>query len=124
MGRTAAVPRSALVSSNNRSGPAALRDVLRGHLVERGITNKLGDPNWVAFAELLDGYKYESLRKAIAGDRPPTMGLMEACAEALSISPDEFIEYRILAAQRMFDPREVGMEQALKNLDTWAKTQK
>lgn len=123
MVRTAATPRGLGVSAS-RDGSSTLRDVLRDHLVERGIVNKLGDPNWVAFAELLDGYKYETLRKAIAGDRQPTMGLMEACAEALDISPAEFIEYRVLAAQRMFDPREVGMEQALKNLDAWGKAQR
>ena len=114
---------SRLTSVASTGGPGSFRDVLYSHLVERGIVNKLGHPNLVAFAELLDGYKYETLRKAIAGDRQPTHGLMEACAAALDISPQEFLEYRIWEAQRQFDPREVGMTVALENLASWSKAQ-
>ena len=110
-------------AAHDGHGPGSFRDVLYSHLVEKGITNKLGNPNLVAFSELLDGYVYETLRKAIAGDRQPTSGLMEAVAEALDIQPTEFLEYRIWAAQRQFDPREVGMDVALQNLNAWSTAQ-
>lgn len=97
------------------------QQVLRRELEARGITNRLGSPNWIAFAELLDGYQYETLRKALVGDRQPTPALMQACAAALGVEPTVFLEYRIWDAKRQFDPREVGMEQALKNLNAWAK---
>lgn len=104
--------------------PGAFREVLKRELEQREIVNKMGDPNWVAFAELLDDYKYESLRKALVGDRQPTPGLMEACAAALGVDPTVFLEYRVWQAKRQFDPREVGMAEAIANLDAWAKLKK
>ena len=34
-----------------------------------------------------------------------------------------FVEYRVYLAQRDFDPREVGFEQAVRNLRAWARAQ-
>jgi hypothetical protein len=94
--------------------PFGLR--LRDLLIEREITTGMGNPNWSAFAEQMPGVHYETLRKAVTGERAPAPALMERCAEALGIEADEFDEYRVFQAQRQFDPREVGLEAAMENL--------
>lgn len=89
---------------------------LRDLLIERDITTGMGNPNWSEFAEQMPGVHYETLRKAVTGDRAPAPALMERCAEALDVSPDVFDEYQVYQAQRQFDPREVGLETAMENL--------
>jgi len=111
-------------SLNGAPADGTFQTVLRRELEARGITNRLGSPNWIAYAELVDGYQYETLRKALVGDRQPTPALMEACAKALDLEPTVFLEYRVWDAKRQFDPREVGMAQALKNLEAWSKTKR
>ncbi len=111
-------------SLKGAASDGTFQQVLRRELEARGITNRLGSPNWIAFAELLDGYQYETLRKALVGDRQPTPALMEAAAKALDLKPDIFLEYRVWEAKRQFDPREVGMAEALKNLEAWSKTKR
>ena len=99
--------------------------VLRDELIEREITTGMGNPNWSAFAQLLDTVHYETLRKAVTGERAPSPKVMEEAAAALGQKPEAlFVEYRVWQAQRMFDPREVGVSVALANLDKWADTQK
>lgn len=98
--------------------------VLRDLLIEHEITTGMGNPNWSAFAELLPTVHYETLRKAITGERQPTPKVMEEAAAALGVTPELFVEYRVWNAQRQFDPREVGVEEALANLERWAKAQK
>lgn len=94
--------------------------VLRDLLIEAEITTGMGNPNWSAFAEKLPTVHYETLRKAITGEREPSLLVMREAAEALNRDPAElFVEYRLLEAQRQFDPREVGVEAALANLDAW-----
>jgi hypothetical protein len=95
----------------------ALAELLR----ESDFTTSTGNPNWNAFARQLDGFHYETLRKAIAGERTVTVPLMEEVARALSIKPDYFAEYRIEQARRLFDVREVGFESALAEFDRWAQ---
>jgi hypothetical protein len=99
--------------------------VLRDQLIEREIVTGMGNPNWSAFAQLLDTVHYETLRKAVTGERQPSPKVMEESAAALGEKPEElFVEYRVWQAQRMFDPREVGVSAALANLDAWAAAQK
>jgi hypothetical protein len=99
--------------------------VLRDLLIKKEITTGMGNPNWSAFSELLETVSYETLRKAVAGERQPTAKVMEEAAHALGLDPaDVFVEYRILQAQRMFDPREVGVAAALANLEKWTEAQK
>ena len=94
--------------------------VLRDLLIERDITTGMGSPNWSAFAELLDGVHYETLRKAVTGERQPSPQVMQAAAEALGLDPSEtFTEFALWQATRDFDPREVGVEAALDNLKAW-----
>ncbi len=97
--------------------------VLRDLLQERGIVTRIGNPNWSEFARDLAGVHYETLRKAVTGDRRPLPELMTACAQALDVEPTVFPEYRLWQAQRLFDPREVGSEAAMENLRRWVKTQ-
>jgi transcriptional regulator with XRE-family HTH domain len=96
--------------------------VVRDLLIDRGFTTGMGNPNWSGFA-LDAGIGYETLRKAVSGERAPGAKLMEDVAGALKVSPELFSEYALLQAQRMFDPREVGTEQALANLEAWSAVQ-
>jgi len=93
---------------------------LRDLLQERGITTGMGNANFKAFAELLPTVHYETLRKAVSGERPVGIETMRESAQALSIPPETFSEYALWEAQKDFDPREVGIEQALANLERWA----
>ena len=94
---------------------------LRDLLQERGITTGMGNANFKAFAELLPTVHYETLRKQVSGERPVGIETMRESAEALNIPPETFDEYALWEAQRDFDPREVGVEQALQNLQRWAQ---
>ena len=97
---------------------------LRDLLQERGITTGMGNANFKAFAELLPTVHYESLRKQVSGERPVGIETMKESAEALSVPPETFDEYALWQAQRDFDPREVGVEAALANLERWASAKK
>lgn len=94
---------------------------LRDLLQEKGITTGMGHANFKAFAELLPSIHYETLRKQISGERPVGIQTMRESAEALGVPPETFDEYALAQAQRDFDPREVGAEQALENLERWAE---
>ena len=97
--------------------------VVRDLLIERGITTSLGNPNWAEFAMMLDSVGYETLRKAVTGERHPGEKVMLEVAAALEVEPETFYEYNLLIAQRAFDPREVGAEDALANLLAWKRAQ-
>ena len=80
--------------------------------------------NWMTFVRETTarrGVKYETLRKAVAGERPAGISLIETVAKTLGIGPDFFVEYRLAQAQRAFDPGEVGFERAVKNLRAWTE---
>lgn len=80
-----------------------------------------GNINWMAVSEQLPGVHYETLRKALAGDRQPTVELMEAVARLAEVDPTLFVEYRLHLARREFNVREVGFETAAANLKRWAE---
>ena len=94
----------------------SFRDVIQELARDREIVNGVGNVDLPAFAEQIDGVHYETLRKAMAGERPPGVGLMEAVAAAMNIEPTGFYEYQLAKAQEQFDPKVVGVEQALDNL--------
>lgn len=96
-------------------------NILRDLLIERDIVTGSGNANWAAFAEMLDGVHYETLRKAVVGDRLPNVELMEKIATVLEVNPEVFPEYRLIQAQRLLDPREVGLDVALENLHTFVE---
>jgi plasmid maintenance system antidote protein VapI len=97
----------------------ALAELLR----ESDYTTQTGNVNWRAFARTLEGIHYETLRKAVAGERTATPHIIEEVARALGLRPDYFVEYRLWQAQREFDIREVGFERALENFERWAQGQ-
>jgi len=97
------------------------RIALRDLVVDHGYATRTGNANWSAFAAQLRGVHYETLRRAVAGDRAPSPRLIEECARVLGIAPEHFLEYRVYLAQRDFDPRAVGVERAIRNLEAWTK---
>lgn len=113
-GKTKNVAKEPVVTNDGLGHPFG--QVLRDLLIEREITTGMLNPNWSAFAEMMPDVHYETLRKAVTGNRQPPPALMERCAAALGVEPSVFSEYRLWQAQRMFDPREVGLSQAEENL--------
>ena len=99
--------------------PRPFGAVLRDLLIERGITTGIGNPDWVAFAGTLPGVSYESLRKAVTGERQPGLKIMQSVASALDVDPKLFWEYQVAQVQRSFNPAEVGEEVAFANLQAW-----
>jgi len=51
------------------------------------------------------------------GHDRPSMRAMELIAQVCAVQPDYFAEYRLAVAMRELDPTEVGLEQALENLN-------
>lgn len=95
--------------------------VVRDELIRREITTQIGNPNWMEFVkQFLPNVNYETLRKAVVGERVPSAQLMETVAEVLGIPPTRFAEYRLHLFTRQFDPREVGLDEALSNLEKFA----
>jgi hypothetical protein len=93
--------------------------VLRDLLIEREITTKLGNPDWAGFAKTLRDMHYETLRKAVAGERTVAPKVIAAVAKRLNLDPTLFAEYRLSQVRSEFDPGAVGIERALRNLERW-----
>jgi hypothetical protein len=105
------------MKSSRKTFGVALRDLL----IEREVTTPMGNPDWAGLAQMMDGIHYETLRKAVTGERHPAPKVIEAVSDALGVRPEFFAEYRLWKAQRQFDPREVGLDTALKNLQAWSE---
>lgn len=117
--------KGARVSDSSLSPDRPFKVVLRDLLIERDIVTGMGNPNWPALVEMMDGVHYETLRQAVSGTRKPTPRLMEAAAEALGLDPGKtFYEYALWDWRRRFDPDEVGDDVALKNFEDWANRRK
>lgn len=110
------MPRKAAALST-RPFAEALGELLR----ENDYTTQTGNVNWHGFARELEDVHYETLRKALTGERGVSQHMMEECARVLRVKPEYFVEWRIAEAARAFDVREVGFDAALENLETWAK---
>lgn len=63
------------------------------------------------------GITHAHINMLANGHDKPSMRAMELIAAACEIKPDYFAEYRLAAAMRELDPAEVGLEQALENLN-------
>ena len=63
------------------------------------------------------GITHAHINMLANGHDKPSMRAMELIAAACDIDPDYFAEYRLAAAMRELDPAEVGLEQALENLN-------
>ncbi len=93
-------------------------------LIDNDYVTLRGRPNWAAFASQLNGFHYETVRRAATGRRTPTPALLEECARVLRLRPEYFLEYRVFRAQRDFDPRAVGRERAIENLALWKRAKR
>ncbi len=91
--------------------------VLRDLLIHREMTTKLGNPQWSELARRLPTMHYETLRKAVSGERDPSPRLMEECAEALGLRPQVFFEYRLWRAQQSLNVDSAGVHTVLRALD-------
>jgi transcriptional regulator with XRE-family HTH domain len=63
------------------------------------------------------GMTHAHINMLAKGHDRPSMRAMELIAEACGVEPAYFAEYRLAEAMRQLDPTEVGLEQALQNLN-------
>jgi len=63
------------------------------------------------------GITHAHINMLANGHDKPSVRSMELIAQACAVEPGYFAEYRLAAAMRDLDPSEVGLEQALENLN-------
>jgi transcriptional regulator with XRE-family HTH domain len=63
------------------------------------------------------GITHAHINMLANGHDKPSMRAMELIANACGVDPGYFAEYRLAVAMRELDPAEVGLEQALENLN-------
>jgi transcriptional regulator with XRE-family HTH domain len=63
------------------------------------------------------GMTHAHLNMLANGHDKPSMRAMQLIAQACHVHPGYFAQYRLAAAMRDLDPAEVGLEQALENLN-------
>jgi hypothetical protein len=83
---------------------------------DRYVT-RLGAITWSEFAKALPSIHYETLRKMLHGERQLDERAIEEIAAAAGVDPCYFAEYRLMKARDRFDPRVVGLDEALSNLE-------
>jgi transcriptional regulator with XRE-family HTH domain len=90
-------------------------EALRALMDERALTYR----GLAEATRRLDGkgITHAHINMLANGHDKPSMRAMELIAAACEIDPDYFAEYRLAAAMRELDPTEVGLEQALENLN-------
>src|ERR1700694_2340708 len=90
-------------------------DALRTLMSERGLTYR----GLVGMARPVDGkgMTHAHLNMLANGHDKPSMRAMALIAQACEVRPEYFAQYRLAAAMRELDPAEVGLEQALENLN-------
>ena len=97
-------------TSNKRFG-----DALRQLMEERGLSYR----SLAAATRALDGkgVTHAHINMLANGHDKPSMRAMELIAQACGVEPSYFAEYRLAVAMKALDPAEVGLEQALENLN-------
>ncbi|MGP0100931.1 MAG: helix-turn-helix domain-containing protein [Solirubrobacteraceae bacterium] len=90
-------------------------EALRALMDERGLSYR----SLAEATRELDGrgMTHAHINMLANGHDKPSMRAMELIAQACGIEPAHFAEYRLAAAMRALDPAEVGLEQALENLN-------
>jgi len=90
-------------------------DALRALMEERGLTYR----SLAEATRQLDGrgMTHAHINMLANGHDKPSMRAMELIARACDVEPAYFAEYRLAVAMRELDPAEVGLEQALENLN-------
>jgi transcriptional regulator with XRE-family HTH domain len=89
----------------------SLRELMRERgLTYRGLSDAIGS---------LDerGMTHAHINMLANGHDRPSVRAMELIAKACGTDPDYFAEYRLAVAMRELDPEEVGLAQALENLN-------
>jgi transcriptional regulator with XRE-family HTH domain len=91
-------------------------EALRALMSARGLTYR----GLAEATRQLDGkgITHAHINMLANGHDKPSMRAMELIARACDVEPNHFAEYRLAAAMRDLDPTEVGLEQALANLNT------
>jgi len=90
-------------------------DALRALMKARGMTYRgLADAIRTLDAK---GITHAHINMLANGHDKPSMRAMELIARACAVEPEYFAEYRLAVAMRELDPSEVGLEQALENLN-------
>jgi transcriptional regulator with XRE-family HTH domain len=107
-------PRGSGHTSQESSQPFG--DALRALMEARGLSYR-------ALAEAtreLDGrgMTHAHINMLANGRDKPSIRAMELLAKVCGVEPDYFAEYRLAMAMRELDPSEVGLEQALENLNS------
>jgi transcriptional regulator with XRE-family HTH domain len=99
-----------ITTSNQPFGEA-----LRALMAPRGLTYR----RLAEATRDLDGkgITHAHINMLANGHDKPSMRAMELIARACGVEPEHFAEYRLAAAMRDLDPAEVGLEQALANLN-------
>jgi hypothetical protein len=107
------------MSSNQATEPfvKALGRLMRD--TDHAAVDEDGSINWSTLARQIPGMHYETLRKIKSGDRALDADVIEQIAKAVDVAPEFFVEYRLLKARDMFDPKIVGFDQAAKNLSDY-----
>jgi transcriptional regulator with XRE-family HTH domain len=90
-------------------------DALRALMAERGFSYR----SLAEATRKLDGRGMTHAHINMLANRhdKPSTRAMELIAGACDVDPTYFAEYRLAAAMRALDPAEVGLEQALENLN-------
>jgi transcriptional regulator with XRE-family HTH domain len=89
---------------------------LRALMEKRGLSyRKLADET-----RRLDGrgMTHAHINMLANGRDKPSTRAMELIAEVCEVKPEHFAEYRLAMAMRDLDPNQVGLEQALANLNS------
>lgn len=56
----------------SETNPPQFGAMLRALLINAGIVTRMGNPDWTGLVRQMQGVNYESLRKAVVGERPPS----------------------------------------------------
>jgi transcriptional regulator with XRE-family HTH domain len=98
-----------------RSSDKPFGDALRGLMEEHGLSYR----GLAEATRQLDGrgMTHAHINMLANGHDKPSMRAMELIARACDVQPAYFAEYRLAVAMRELDPAEVGLEQALENLN-------
>lgn len=90
-------------------------DSLRHLMEDRGLSYR----RLAQLTRQLDGrgMTHAHINMLAKGHDRPSMRAMELIAQACGVDPNYFAEYRLALAMRELDPTEVGLEQALVNLN-------
>jgi transcriptional regulator with XRE-family HTH domain len=99
--------------SSNSAKPfgEALRALMDAHgLTYRALAERIREVDG-------KGITHAHINMLANGHDKPSMRAMELIAAACDVDPDYFAEYRLAVAMRELDPNEVGLEQALANLN-------